>query len=170
MSSIEEQIEVMTRAASSQLDRAMFIGNPKEYADSLGVEVDNGFAMHMKDRMLEIEGQLSKTGMHNTYLDKLEIVPKDPGWVDPVPDHVISPAFADNRPQVATVLVAAAVVSAAASVVSAVSTTYMATKWFAEQNGDLVLHDNIPNVRTFMDNESFLRPDIRMIDKNFGRG
>lgn len=170
MSDVAEQVELVTRAVSTQLDRAMFIGNPKEYAESLGVEIDSGFALHMRERILEIEGQLSKQGLHNIYLDKLKIIPKDPGWTDPVPDGERINALAEATPRVATVVVAAAVVSAAASVVSAVATTYMATKWWSVNNNDLVLLDAVPNVRIFMENEPFIRPDIRMIDKTFKQG
>lgn len=171
MSDATEQIELISRAASSKADRALFIADPEEYADSLGVKLDKGFGSHMRDRFIEIEGQMASQGYRNEVLEELKIPIKDPGWIDPVPEDFRVGGGIEGVPggpaQAATVVAVAAVVSAAAAVVSAASTTYMATNWLSAQAGrDIELGPSrFTGVRDFVVRNEFLRPDMRVISR-----
>lgn len=107
---ILDQIDVIMHAASTAEARARFIADPVAFAHSLGIEIDRGFARHMREEMRKVEAQavavIAQAGSQAAA-------------------RVGSPAPS----ALPVVVAAAAVVSAAAAVVSAASLTYVATKW-----------------------------------------
>lgn len=116
----QEQAEVIIQAASSRKDRALFLADPRKYAEDLGVELEPELVKAIRGELEVIERSAAMLGMRNRYLDEYSVRIDDLRAVD----------LSKSPIQVAAwPLVVYYVVTTAAAVVSAVSTTYVATKW-----------------------------------------
>lgn len=116
----QAQAEVVIQAASSRKDRALFLADPRKYAEERGVVLEPDLVKAVRNELEAVERNAAMLGMRNEHLDEHAVRIDDLRAVD----------LSKSPIQVAAwPLVAYYVVTTAAAVVSAVSTTYTATKW-----------------------------------------